>query len=53
MLQLRILNNPGDICTISMKKIDDVFNDLWPGFITDFFNNFIVGDKKEILVKGR
>ena len=53
MLQLRILNNPGDVCTISMKKIDEVLNDLCPGFITVFFNNLIVGDKKEILVNGR
>ena len=38
MLQLRISNNPGDASTVSMKKIDGVVNDLWPGFIAVFFN---------------
>ena len=53
MLQLRISNNPGDACTVSMKKIDGVVNDLWPGFIAVFFNNLRLGGKKEILVDGR
>ena len=53
MLQLRISNNPGDVCIVSMKKIDEVFNDLWHEFIAAFFNNLIVGGKKEILVDGR
>ena len=53
MLQLSISNNPRDACTVSMKKIDEVVNDLWPGFIATFFNNLSVGGKKEILVDGR
>ena len=43
MLQLRISNNLEDVSTVSMKKIDEVFNDLWLGFIAAFFNNFSVG----------
>ena len=53
MLQLRISNNLGDACTVSMKKTDEVLNDLWPRFIVAFFNNLIVGGEKDILVDGR
>ena len=53
MLQVRISNNLGDACTVSMKKIDEVFNDLWPRFIVAFFNNLIVGGENEISVDGR
>ena len=47
MLQLRILTNLGDACTVSMKEKDEVLNDLWSGFIAVFFNNLIISGKKE------